>query len=562
VNHSAEHLLAQALRSLWPDVQLDAGRADHSEKFQYDFALAYRLKPEDLPRLEARMQELAARDVPFVREEVSREVAEGLFAGQPLKLARLAAIDEALSVYRHGDFVDLCRGPHVARSSEVGAIALLEVSGAYLGGDERGPMLQRVSGVAFGSRAELDAWRAARAEAERRDHRRLGKALDLFSISEDVGGGLVLWHPRGALVRKLMEDWWRDQHLARGYGFVASPHLGKADLWHTSGHLDFYRDSMFAPMRVDHAEYFAKPMNCPFHMMVYRSRRRSHRELPLRLAELGTVYRYERSGVLHGLFRVRGFTQDDAHLFCAPEQVEAEVAQALGFARSLLAAFGFDDVRVILSTRPKASVGAEEDWARATAALVRAIGALPYEVDEGGGAFYGPKIDVQVRDALGRHWQCSTVQFDFNLPERFDLSYIGADNQPHRPVVVHRALFGSLERFFGVLLEHSAGALPGWLSPVQCALVPVKADAGPWAEELRALLSARGVRGEVDASNHSLGQRVRAAEQEQVPFIAVIGAKEAGKRSVSVRRRSGEQLGELSLEAFLALLDRELARPA
>jgi threonyl-tRNA synthetase len=562
VNHSAEHLLAQALRSLWPDVQLDAGRADHSEKFQYDFALAYRLKPEDLPRLEARMQELAARDVPFVREEVSREVAEGLFAGQPLKLARLAAIDEALSVYRHGDFVDLCRGPHVARSSEVGAIALLEVSGAYLGGDERGPMLQRVSGVAFGSRAELDAWRAARAEAERREHRRLGKALDLFSISEDVGGGLVLWHPRGALVRKLMEDWWRDQHLARGYGFVASPHLGKADLWHTSGHLDFYRDSMFAPMRVDHAEYFAKPMNCPFHMMVYRSRRRSHRELPLRLAELGTVYRYERSGVLHGLFRVRGFTQDDAHLFCAPEQVEAEVAQALGFARSLLAAFGFDDVRVILSTRPKASVGAEEDWARATAALVRAIGALPYEVDEGGGAFYGPKIDVQVRDALGRHWQCSTVQFDFNLPERFDLSYIGADNQPHRPVVVHRALFGSLERFFGVLLEHSAGALPGWLSPVQCALVPVKADAGPWAEELRALLSARGVRGEVDASNHSLGQRVRAAEQEQVPFIAVIGAKEAGKRSVSVRRRSGEQLGELSLEAFLALLDRELARPA
>ncbi|MFZ5445550.1 MAG: threonine--tRNA ligase [Myxococcota bacterium] len=567
IRHSAEHLLADAVQRLFPSARLDAGRAEHSEKFQYDFELVDRLSNEQLVAIEAEMRRLAEADLPFVREVVSRDEARAVLEarGERLKLQRLADIPEGeeISLFRHGDFVDLCRGPHVQRSGQVRAIALLEVSGAYLRGDEAGPMLQRVSGVAFADEAALAQWRRQREEAERRDHRKLGRALDLFSIQEEVGGGLVLWHPKGALVRKLMEDWWRDAHLARGYSFVFSPHVGKADLWRQSGHLDFYRDSMFPGMELENGAYFAKPMNCPFHMMIYRSRRRSHRELPLRFAELGAVYRYERSGVLHGLMRVRGFSQDDAHLFCAPEQVEDEIVDAVSFALSLLRAFGFDDFRVCISGRPAEYVGSLEGWESALGSLRRAAErlGLAYDFDEGGGAFYGPKIDVQIRDAIGRLWQCSTVQFDFNLPERFDLSYVGADNQPHRPVVVHRALFGSLERFFGVLLEHSAGALPAWLAPEQCRVACVNERASGFGREVIAALRGRGVRAELDDSGDSLGHKVRAAQLEKIPLVAIIGEQEVARRSVSLRRRSGEKLGEESLEAFLARVEREFAPP-
>lgn len=396
------------------------------------------------------------------------------------------------------------------------------------------------------------------------DHRQLGRELDLFSIQEEVGAGLVLWHPRGALVRKLMEDWWRDAHLARGYGFVVSPHLGRGELWERSGHLAFYRASMFPGMALERGEAFCKPMNCPFHMQIFKARPRRHRELPLRFAELGAVYRYEASGALHGLLRVRGFVQDDAHLFCAPEQAEHEVERALAFALELLAAFGFDDVEVRLSNRPAAFVGEPVEWDAAIASLERAARRLgkPLAVDEGGGAFYGPKLDVHVRDAHGRAWQCSTIQYDFNLPARFELSFVGEDGQPRRPVVIHRALFGSLERFFALLLEHHAGALPGWLSPEQVRVLPVDDAARAWADEVAQALEARGVRVAVEAPDENLGRRIRAAEALQVPFIAVVGAREVAGRAVSLRGRGRVQLGEQRLEEAVEELVAKLARPA
>jgi threonyl-tRNA synthetase len=564
VRHSAEHVLADAVRRLWPDAKIDAGRSDHGEKYQYDFDLAHRISPGDLPRIEDEMRRIIAEDAPFVREEVSREEAERIFRGDPLKLARLADVPEGevISIYRHGAFVDLCRGPHVARAGQIGAIKLLDVSGVHLRGDESRPMLQRVYGTAFASQAGLDAWMARRAEAERRDHRKLGRELDLFSIEDDVGAGLVLWHPKGALVKKLMEDWWRTEHLARGYGFVSSPHVGKADLWRTSGHLDFYREGMFSAIEMEGADYHLKPMNCPFHMMVYRSKRRSHRELPMRLAELGTVYRYERSGVLHGLMRVRGFTQDDAHVFCAPDQVEDEIVAAVSFALDLLRAFGFEKYRVTLSTRPAEYVGEPSEWVDAIAALERAAQrlGLDYGVDEGGGAFYGPKIDVQIEDAIGRLWQCSTVQFDFNLPARFDLSYIGSDNQPHRPVVVHRALFGSLERFFGVLIEHYAGALPAWLAPEQVRVVAITDRVLDYADEVAAAARRGGARAEVDRSNQKLGAKLKGADGEKVPIVLVVGDAEVAKREVAARVR-GEKVGNVVLGELAAWLAPRIAPP-
>lgn len=404
---------------------------------------------------------------------------------------------------------------------------------------------------------------AAPESQNRPDHRQLGRELDLFSLQEEVGAGLVLWHPRGALVRKLMEDWWRDAHLARGYGFVVSPHVGRGELWERSGHLGFYRDAMFPPMALERGEAFCKPMNCPFHMQIFRARPRRLRELPLRLAELGAVYRYEASGALHGLLRVRGFVQDDAHLFCAPEQAEGEVADALAFALELLAAFGFHDVEVQLSNRPRDFVGAPADWDAAVESLARAARRLGREpvVNEGGGAFYGPKLDVQVRDAHGRAWQCSSVQYDFNLPERFELAYVDGAGRERRPVVIHRALFGSLERFFALLLEHHAGALPGWLSPEQVRVLPVDAAARPWAEEVCRCLGARGLRAAVDANDENLGPRIRAAEALHVPFIAVIGAREVASRSVSLRGRGRQQLGERPLAQVLDDLPAQLARP-
>lgn len=564
LRHSAEHVMADAVKQLWPDTQIDVGRKSHEEKFQYDFDVKTPFSIDDLQRIEAKMLEIIAADVPFLREEVGRDEARQLFEsrGELLKVSRLEDIPagQPITLFRHGDFVDLCRGPHVQRTGQIKAIKLLEVSGSYWRGDERNKMLQRIYGTAFASKEALVAWEKLREEMERRDHRRIGKELDLFSIQDEVGGGLVLWHPAGAMVRKLMEDYWRAEHLRRGYRLVNTPHVGRAKLWETSGHLGFYKENMFASMDIENDPYYAKPMNCPFHVMIYRSHRHSYRELPLRMAELGTVYRYERSGVLHGLMRVRGFTQDDSHIFCTAEQVESEIADVTAFALQLLRTFGFTDFKAYVSTQPAKAVGEKHMWDLATAALKSACERihLQYEVDEGGGAFYGPKIDIKIQDAIGRYWQCSTVQFDFNLPERFDLTYIGEDNQPHRPYMVHRALYGSLERFFGVLIEHHAGAFPLWLAPTQARLLPVTDRAQAHAQAVCAELQAAGVRVEVDTSNEKLGYKIRQATLHKIPFLLVVGDKEVEQGGVAPRRRTGEDLRFMRTADFIALLRAEV----
>jgi threonyl-tRNA synthetase len=565
IRHSAEHLMADAVKQLWPHVRIDVGRTSHDEKFQYDFDIDRPFSVEDLEKIAQRMQAIIAADVPFVREEVSREEAKRLFTsmGETLKVSRIDDIPQGqpISLYKHATFTDLCRGPHVQRSGQIKAFKLLEVSGAYFRGDENNPMLQRIYGTAFASREAMAAWEKLREEAERRDHRRLGKELDLFSIEDEVGGGLVLWHPNGAMVKMLMEDYWKAQHLRRGYVFVSTPHIGRARLWETSGHLGFFKENMFAPMEIEDDPYYAKPMNCPFHIVIYKSRRHSYRELPLRMAELGTVYRYERSGVLHGLMRVRGFTQDDAHIFCTPDQIETEIAKVTEFAIELLKTFGFSEFKAYLATKPKDSVGPEESWAQAEASLrssCERIG-LEYEVDRGGGAFYGPKIDIKIKDAIGRYWQCSTVQFDFNLPERFDLSYVGEDNRPHRPYMVHRALYGSVERFFGVLLEHHAGAFPLWLAPIQARVLPVTDRVATFASKVAEDLTALGLRTEVDMSNEKLGHKIRQGTLDKIPFLLIVGDKEAEAGGVSPRRRGGEDLKLMKLEEFATLAKREVA---
>jgi threonyl-tRNA synthetase len=565
IRHSAEHVMADAVKQLWPHVRIDVGRTSHDEKFQYDFDIDRPFTVEDLEKITQKMQETIAADVPFAREEVTREEAKRLFAsmGETLKVSRIDDIPEGqpISLYKHGSFTDLCRGPHVQRSGQIKAFKLLEVSGAYFRGDEKNQMLQRIYGTAFAAKEDLVAWEKLREEAERRDHRRLGKELDLFSIQDDVGGGLVLWHPNGAMVKMLMEDYWKAEHLRRGYVFVSTPHIGRARLWETSGHLGFYKENMFAPMEIEDDPYHAKPMNCPFHIMIYKSRRHSYRELPLRMAELGTVYRYERSGVLHGLMRVRGFTQDDAHIFCTPDQIEGEVAKVTEFAIELLKKFGFSEFKAYLATKPKDSVGPEASWTLAEASLRKScenIG-LEYEVDPGGGAFYGPKIDIKIKDAIGRYWQCSTVQFDFNLPQRFDLTYVGEDNRPHQPYMVHRALYGSVERFFGVLLEHHAGAFPLWLAPIQARVLPVTDRVAAFASKVAEELQAEGLRAEVDMSNEKLGHKIRQGTLDKIPFLLIVGDKEAEAGGVAPRRRGGEDLKFMKLGEFVALAKRELS---
>lgn len=567
IRHSAEHIMADAVKQLWPTAKVDVGRSDHSEKFQYDFDVDHPFSIDDLAKIEAKMQELINADTAFTLEQVPRDEAKKLFAelGEDLKVSRIDDIkaDQKISLYRHGTgFVDLCRGPHVQRTGQVKAIKLLDVSGSYWRGDEKNKKLQRIYGTAFAKKEDLGKWELLREEAEKRDHRRLGKDLDLFSIQDGVGGGLVLWHPQGAMVRKLMEDYWRAEHMKRGYGFVNTPHVGRAALWQTSGHLGFYKDSMFASMEIEGDPYYCKPMNCPFHVMIFDNKRHSYRELPLRFAELGTVYRYERSGVLHGLMRVRGFTQDDSHIFCTPEQVEQEIMNVTEFALKLLRTFGFTEFEAFISTKPEKSVGEPEHWDKATAALKSAAEKikLPYQIDEGGGAFYGPKIDIKIKDAIGRFWQCSTIQFDFNLPERFNITYVGADNKPHRPYMVHRALFGSLERFFGVLIEHHAGAFPLWLSPVQARLLPVTDRAQAYAEELQRMFAAQGLRVEVDGSKEKLGYKVREAQMLKIPFACVIGDREVDQGGLSPRRRGGEDLKFMTPQDFVSLVKGEVEK--
>lgn len=563
IRHSAAHLMAAAVQQIYPDVKFDIGPATENG-FYYDFDMEHRLLPEDLKEIEKRMKKLIGRKLPFERFELSRPEAEEMLkkAGQTYKLERLADIPEGapISFYKTGDYVDLCRGPHVEHSGEVGAVKLLSIAGSYFRGDEKNKMLQRIYGTAFATGEELQSYLKMMEEAAKRDHRKLGQELDLFSFSKNVGPGLVLWHPKGAFIRNTFETFWKAEHYKNGYQLLYTPHIGQSVLWETSGHLSFYKESMYAPMQIDEKDYFVKPMNCPFHIEIYQSRLRSYRELPLRWAELGTVYRYEKSGSLHGLLRVRGFTQDDSHIICTPEQVESEIEEVLRFSLYIWKCFGFKEIKPYLSTRPAKAVGEPERWEKALVSLRKAVDklGLECEVDEGGGAFYGPKIDLKVKDAIGREWQTSTIQFDFNLPERFDMVYIGEDGKKHRPYMVHRALMGSLERFFGILIEQYAGAFPLWLAPVQARILPVSDNQMDAAKKFCAELRARDFRVEVDTQAASLGAKIKDARNERIPYMLVIGEREAEHGTCTVRNRREGELGEMDLEKLAEKMKSEV----
>ncbi len=567
LRHSTAHVMAAAVCRLYKDVQLDIGPATDGG-FYYDFDLPRRLAPEDFPAIEAEMSRLAVENLPFERLELSRSAAEALLktAGQRFKLERLADIPagEKITFYRCGEFSDLCRGPHVARSSEIKAFKLMSVAGSYYRGDEHNPMLQRIYGIVAEDRETLDRQVAQAEEALKRDHRKLGRDLDLFSLQEDVGQGLVHWHPKGARVRSIIEEFWRREHFRGGYELLYSPHIGRAGLWETSGHLDFYRENMYAPMSIDEEQYFVKPMNCPFHIQIYKSRKRSYRDLPLRWAELGSVYRYEKTGVLHGLLRVRGFTQDDAHIFCTPEQIEGEVREVVRFALAMWRAFGFTLVTAYLATRPAKAVGDPARWAQATASLEEALKAegIAYEVDEGGGAFYGPKIDLKLKDAIGREWQMSTVQFDFNLPERFGMVYTGSDGKEHQPYMVHRALLGSIERFFGLLIEHYAGAFPLWLAPEQVRIMPLTERQLPESEALAQKLRELDFRVSVDRRSEKVGAKIRDDRVDKVPYMAVLGPRDVAAGVIAVRSRAAGDLGALTMENLVERLRVDVATRA
>ena len=563
MRHSAAHVMADAVGELFPEAKVGIGPPT-DDGFYYDFQVDRPFTPEDLERIEAVMRDRIDSDFPFLRQVLSREEAKDVSSDQPFKLELIDEIpaDEDLSVYRHGSFTDLCQGPHVESTGKISAFKLLSVAGAYWRGDEHRPMLQRIYGAAFESQEALDDHLHRLEEAAKRDHRRLGRELDLFSTHEELGPGLIVWHPKGGRVRTIVEDYWRELHYRHGYEIVYTPHVGRSRLWQTSGHLDFYSDNMYSPMDVDGQDYFMKPMNCPFHIMVYRSDLRSYRDLPMRLGELGTVYRYERSGVLHGLMRVRGFTQDDAHIFCTPDQVESEVMGILDLAFELLDTFGFEDRRIYLSTRPEKYVGDPELWDHAEKSLASALDAkgIAYAVDEGGGAFYGPKIDVMIRDAIGREWQCSTFQFDFNLPERFALTYESSDGERRQPYMVHRAILGSLERFLGVLIEHYNGAFPLWLAPVQAVVIPIADRHVEYANQVKERLTERGFRVNVDSRSERMNLKIRNAQTQKVPYMLVVGDREVENAAASVRLRSEENLGAMSLDDLLVRMDEEVSR--
>ncbi len=577
LRHSTAHVLAQAVLRLFPGAKFTIGPAIE-DGFYYDFDLpgGKTFSDEDLVRITEEMKQIVKADQPFERSEVDVDAALRLFADQPYKCEIITRVTSgaadghdagevsssgSVSVYRNSvEFVDLCRGPHVPSTSRLGHFALMKVAGAYWRGNEKGPMLQRIYGTAWESKAALEEHLTRLAEAEKRDHRRLAVEMDLLSFPSELGGGLAVWHPKGAIVRKLMEDYSRARHQSGGYQFVYTPHLANANLFETSGHLDFYKDGMYPPMEMDNGVYYPKPMNCPMHCLIFRERQRSYRELPLRLFELGTVYRYERAGTLHGLLRIRGFTQDDSHIYCTEEHLADEIASLLDFIMSVLRQFGFDEFEFKLSTRdPDKSVGSDEIWEKATAALREAMDrhGVSYTVKEGDAAFYGPKIDIDVRDAIGRKWQLSTIQCDFNLPERFQLEYIGSDNARHRPIMLHRALFGSVERFFGVLLEHYGGAFPTWLAPVQVRVLPVTTAHEAYAAEVADALERRGLRIDVVAADEQLGKRIRTAKMERIPYVLVVGDDDVRDRTVGVNPRGGEVVRGVALGAFVEQVSSE-----
>jgi threonyl-tRNA synthetase len=556
IRHSCAHLMAQAVQELFPGTQVTIGPVIE-DGFFYDFSRKEAFVPEDLEKIEKRMKELAAADTPIVRSEISREEAIKKFSdmGETFKVEIIEGINpnEPISLYTQGDWGDLCGGPHVESTKKIKAFKLLNTSSAYWRGDERNPVLQRIYGTAWNTEKELRVYLKRLEEAKKRDHRKLGKELDLFSVSDDIGPGLILWHPKGARIRHLMEDFWKKEHYKHGYEMVISPHAAKIDLWKTSGHTEFYKDNMFSNMDIEGREYVMKPMNCPFHIQIYKTKLRSYRDLPVRFGELGTVYRYERSGVLHGLLRVRGFTQDDAHLFCRPSQIEEEITKVLDLIVFILKSFGFHEYKIYLSTRPEKYVGSDEGWDTATKALETALNnkKLDFEVDPGEGVFYGPKIDIKIKDSLNRYWQVSTVQVDFNLPEKFDISYIEEDGQRHQPIMLHRALMGSLERFFGCLIEHYAGAFPLWLAPVQVILLPITDNHADYADKIAQQLEESGVRVEKDLRNEKIGFKIREAQLQKIPYMIVLGDKEVESSTLGVRRRRSKETRTLDLKTFL-----------
>jgi threonyl-tRNA synthetase len=559
--HSSAHLLAAAVLELFPETKLGHGPATESGFF-YDFYREKPFTPEDLERLERKMQELAQQNIPYEREMVPREQAleharrEGDFMKAHF-IEQFTKPGENVSFYTTGKFLDFCRGPHLPSTGKIKAFKLLNIAGAYWLGDEKNPQLQRIYGTSFFSKKDLDEYLKQQEEAKKRDHRLLGKQLDLFSIQELAGPGLIFWHPKGGMIRKTMEDWMRDEYLKRGYSLVFTPHVARTDLWKTSGHAGYYAQNMFSPMELDDAEYRIKPMNCPFHILIYKDQLRSYRDLPVRLGELGTVYRYERSGVMHGLLRVRGFTQDDAHIFCTPEQVEDEVIGCIDFALEVLRVYGFDQYQVELSTWDpndrKSYIGRDDQWELARGSLERALKRrnIDYKVIPGEAAFYGPKIDVKLVDAIGRLWQLSTVQFDFTLPERFELEYVGEDGQRHQPLMVHRALYGSIERFFGVLIEHYAGAFPVWLAPLQAVVIPISERHLEYAQKVGDALKQAGVRIAIDGRNEKMNAKIREHALQKVPFLLVVGDKEAESASVNVRTRGKEKTETVALAEFV-----------
>ena len=562
IRHSTSHVMADVVTKMFPDVKLAIGPPT-DDGFYYDFLVPEPFSDEQLEQIEDRMKKVIAEDLSFEYSEYPREKALEMNAEEPMKLEIIEGIpdDEAISTYRHGDFEDLCAGPHVESTGKIPAFKLLSVAGAYWRGDENRPMLQRIYGTAFESQEALDEHLERLEEARRRDHRVLGRELDLFSIHDETGPGLIVWHPKGSRIRSIVEDFWRQEHYKAGYDVIYTPHIGKSTLWETSGHLEFFKENMYAAIDMDGQEYYLRPMNCPFHILYYGTRMRSYRDLPMRIGELGSVYRYERGGVLHGLLRVRGMTQDDAHIFCTPDQVEEEIGGVLDLTFHLLRSFGFSEFEIMLSTRPEKAVGDPDRWELATESLRRTLEGreLSFGMDEGGGAFYGPKIDIHIKDAIGRLWQCTTVQFDFNLPERFGLTYIGEDGKEHQPYMIHRALLGSMERFMGVLIEHYGGAFPTWLAPVQALIIPIADRHVDYAQEVRKTLAEGGIRVEVDGRNERMNAKIRDGQVQKVPYMLVVGDREIEAGAVAVRLRSGENLGAMPVSDLQERILEEVA---
>ncbi|MDR1212318.1 MAG: threonine--tRNA ligase [Spirochaetaceae bacterium] len=567
IRHSVSHVMAQAVTTLFPGTQVAIGPSIENG-FYYDFLLPRAISAEDLPAIETEMKKIIDSRQDFVQIEVSREDAKKRFACEPFKLELIDGLPQngpdglpvKITLYENRDadgrllWADLCRGPHVRNTREINSAAfkIMSIAGAYWRGDEKQAMLTRIYGTAWENPKDLKAYLSFLDEVEKRDHRRVGREMDIYSIHEEAGAGLIYWHPNGGRMRVAVEDFWRTEHYRNGYEILYTPHIGKSWLWETSGHLGFYKGNMYSPMEIDNQDYIIKPMNCPFHIMIYKNKGRSYRDLPLRWAELGTVYRYERSGVLHGLLRVRGFTQDDAHIFCTPEQMEDEIREVLRFSLRIWKVFGFKDIKAYLATKPKESVGEQSRWDAALESLRKAVMAegLDYEVDEGGGAFYGPKIDLKIKDALGREWQMTTIQFDFNEPERFDMTFVDADGQHKRPYMVHRALLGSLERFFGVLIEHFGGAFPVWIAPEQIAVIPVSETFNGYAQQVAAELKGRDLRASAELDDSRLNAKIRDCQNRKIPYMLVAGQREADEGTVSIRRRDGKQMGSMKSSEF------------